>query len=182
MTSAKKSPIWTPSPYSQPSYLDLTAPFCASLISLNTHPLEMIIQDFPLTLGSLYLCNIFFPCQCTVFVNAYNTYNSQKYNKTNKRANRWYPSRILWNAIVPPVSPLRSYKLTRSKKNFTYEKKRFHFCICGRPQNHHASAFICKIAQNFAIALPLFVVVIIKWPLISPNLEEKCVRLPSADI
>lgn len=151
MTSAKKSPIWTPSPYSQLSYLDLTAPFCASLISLNTHPLEMIIQDFPLTLGSLYLCNIFFPCQCTVFVNAYNTYNSQKNNKTNKRANRWYPSRILWNAIVPPVSPLRSYKLTRSKKTLHMKKRDFIFVYVDvhRINMHpHSSAKLPKISRS----------------------------------
>ena len=41
-----------------------------------------------------------------VFVNAENIYNSRKYNKTDRKANRHYPSQILWYTIMPPVSPL----------------------------------------------------------------------------
>ena len=41
-----------------------------------------------------------------VFVNAENIYNSRKYNKTDRKANRRYPSRILWYNIMPPVSQL----------------------------------------------------------------------------
>ena len=41
-----------------------------------------------------------------VFANADNIYNSHKYNKTNRKANRRYPSRISWYTMIPPVSPL----------------------------------------------------------------------------
>ena len=40
------------------------------------------------------------------FANAENIYNSHKYNKTDRKANRRYPSRILWYTVMPPVSPL----------------------------------------------------------------------------
>ena len=42
-----------------------------------------------------------------VFANAENIYNSRKYNKTDRKANRRYPSRISWYTIMPPVSPLQ---------------------------------------------------------------------------
>ena len=41
-----------------------------------------------------------------VFANADNIYNSHKYNKTDRKANRCYPSRISWYTIMPPVSQL----------------------------------------------------------------------------
>ena len=41
-----------------------------------------------------------------VFVNADNIYNFHKYNKTERKANRRYPSRFSWYTIMPPVSPL----------------------------------------------------------------------------
>ena len=41
-----------------------------------------------------------------VFANAENTCNSRKYNKTDRKANRRYPRRILWYTIMPPVSQL----------------------------------------------------------------------------
>ena len=41
-----------------------------------------------------------------VFANAENIYNSHKYNKTDRKAKRRYPSRILWYTIMPSVSSL----------------------------------------------------------------------------
>ena len=41
-----------------------------------------------------------------VFANAENIYNSRKYNKTDRKANRRYPRRISRYTIMPPVSPL----------------------------------------------------------------------------
>ena len=41
-----------------------------------------------------------------VFANAENIYNSHKYNKTDRKANRCYPSRLSWYTIMPRVSPL----------------------------------------------------------------------------
>ena len=41
-----------------------------------------------------------------VFANADNIYNSHKYDKTDRKANRVCPSRISWYAIVPPVFPV----------------------------------------------------------------------------
>ena len=41
-----------------------------------------------------------------VFANAENIYNSHKYNKTDRKANRCYPSRLSWYTIMPRVSSL----------------------------------------------------------------------------
>ena len=41
-----------------------------------------------------------------VFANAENIYKSHKYNKTDRKPNRRYPSRISWYTVMPPVSPL----------------------------------------------------------------------------
>ena len=41
-----------------------------------------------------------------VFANAENIYNSHKYNKTDRKANRRYPSRLSWYTIMPRVSSL----------------------------------------------------------------------------
>ena len=41
-----------------------------------------------------------------VFANAENIYNSHKYNKTDRKANRHYPSRISWYTIMPSASSL----------------------------------------------------------------------------
>ena len=46
------------------------------------------------------------------FANTHNIYKSSKYNKTDRKERRRYPSWVSWKAIVPQGSPSYNYILT----------------------------------------------------------------------
>ena len=76
------------------------------------------------------------------FANPHSVYKSHKYNKTDRKENKCYPSQISWKVTVPPVSAVfiklqinckRSSRMeqTNSQKpkkleNFTYTGKYKH--------------------------------------------------------